>query len=93
MEGGKVCEVYSVGGLTKRSCRIGIKYTSCGFSLKDDRRSGRPSDDEKINARFESNHHITVLEIALVENETKRLGVFKKIDYWVPQGLKKIYLL
>ncbi|XP_026674121.1 histone-lysine N-methyltransferase SETMAR-like [Ceratina calcarata] len=53
-----------------------------------------------MKAIIESNHHITVREIAkqlnvshtTIENHIRRLGLVKKIDIWVPHELKEIHL-
>ncbi|EFN76009.1 Histone-lysine N-methyltransferase SETMAR, partial [Harpegnathos saltator] len=63
----EICEVYGVGCITERTCQNWFKkFRSGDFSLKDDQRSGRPSevDEDKMKAIIESNRHITVREIA-----------------------------
>ncbi|KAL6419811.1 hypothetical protein ACFW04_008632 [Cataglyphis niger] len=59
--------VYGVDCLTERTYQNWFKkFRSEDFSLKDDQRSGRPSEvnDDKMKAIFESNRHITGREIA-----------------------------
>ena len=79
------------------------KFRSGDFSLKDDQRSGRPSevDNDIMKAIIEpSRRHITVREIAnqlsvshtTIENHIRRLGLVKKLDVWVLHELKEIYL-
>ncbi|GBL98271.1 hypothetical protein AVEN_174072-1 [Araneus ventricosus] len=61
-----VCEVYDVGCLTERRCQNWFeKFPSGNLSLKDDKRSGRPTEvsDEQIKTIIESDRHITVREI------------------------------
>ena len=63
----EICEVYGVNCLTERTCQnLFQKFRSGDFSLKDDQRSGRPSevDDDIMKAIIESNCHIIVREIA-----------------------------
>ena len=52
-----ICEVYGVNCLTERTCQnLFEKFRSGDFSLKDDQRSGRPSDvDDVMKAIIESN--------------------------------------
>ncbi|CAK9802842.1 Histone-lysine N-methyltransferase SETMAR [Anthophora quadrimaculata] len=99
----EICEVYGVDCLTERTCQNWFKkFRSGDFSLKDDQRSGRPSevDDDKMKAIIESNCHITVREIAkqlnvshtTIETHIRRLGLVKKLDIWVPHELKEIHL-
>ena len=53
-----------------------------------------------MKAIIESNHHITVREIAkqlnvsqtTIENHIRCLGLVKKLDIWVPHELKEIHL-
>ena len=49
-----------------------------------------------MKAIIESNRHITVREIAkqlnTIENHTRRLGLVKELDIWVPNKLKEIHL-
>ena len=63
----EICEVYGVNCLIKRTRQDLFKNFSSGdFSLKDDQRSGQPSEvnDDITKAIIESNRHITVREIA-----------------------------
>ena len=63
----EICEVYGVNCLTERTCQNLFKKFRLGdFSLKDDQRSGRPSevDEDIMEAIIELNRHITVREIA-----------------------------
>ena len=64
------------------------------FSLKDEKRSGRPVevDDDLIKAIIDSDRHGTTREIAeklhvsrtCIENHLKQLGYVQKLDTWVP---------
>ncbi|KZC08453.1 Histone-lysine N-methyltransferase SETMAR [Dufourea novaeangliae] len=99
----EICEVYGVDCITDRTCQNWFKkFRSGDFSLKDDQRSGRPTevDDDQIKAIIEEDRHITVREIAerlnvshtTIENHLKCLGLAKKLDIWVPHILKEIHL-
>ncbi|XP_015437444.1 PREDICTED: histone-lysine N-methyltransferase SETMAR-like [Dufourea novaeangliae] len=99
----EICEVYGVDCITDRTCQNWFKkFRSGDFSLKDDQRSGRPTevDDDQIKAIIEEDRHITVREIAerlnvshtTIENHLKCLGVAKKLDIWVLHILKEIHL-
>ena len=62
----EICEFYGVNCLTEGTCQNLFKKCCSGdFSLKDDQRSGRPSevDDHIMKAIIESNRYITVWEI------------------------------
>ncbi|XP_076381130.1 histone-lysine N-methyltransferase SETMAR-like [Megalopta genalis] len=98
-----LCEIYGADCLSERTCQNWFKkFRSEDFSLKDDQRSGRPSEveDDKIKAIIESNRHITVREIAerlnvshtAIEYHIKSLGLVKKLDVWIPHELKEIHL-
>ena len=98
----EICEVYRVNCLTEPTCQNLFKnFRSGDFSLKDDQRSGRPSevDDDSMKAKIESNRHITVRKIAkqlnvshtTIENHLRRLGHVKKLDVWVSHELKDIH--
>ncbi|XP_015432529.1 PREDICTED: histone-lysine N-methyltransferase SETMAR-like [Dufourea novaeangliae] len=63
----EICEVYGVDCITDRTCQNWFKkFRSGDFSLKDDQRSGRPTevDDDQIKAIIEEDRHITVRGIA-----------------------------
>jgi len=99
----KLRDVYGDEALKERQCRNWFdKFRSGDFSIKDDQRSGRPTevDDDQIKAIIESDRHIPVREIAerlnvshtTIENHLKCLGFVKKLDIWVPHELKEIHL-
>ncbi|KFM65461.1 Histone-lysine N-methyltransferase SETMAR, partial [Stegodyphus mimosarum] len=79
-----------------------VKFRSGDFSLKDEKRSGRPveDDDDLIKAIIDSDRHSTTREIAkklhvshtCTENHLKQLGYAQKLDTWVPQELKATHL-
>ena len=59
----KLRDVYGEKALKERPCRNWFnKFRSGDFSLKDEKRSGRPNefDDDQIQAIIESDHHVTV---------------------------------
>lgn len=98
-----ICEIYGSDCITERTCQNWFKkFRSGDFSLKDDQRSGRPTeaDNDEIKMLIESNRHITVREIAekcqvshtTIENHIKHLGLVKKLDIWVLHELKEIHL-
>ncbi|GFU04942.1 mariner Mos1 transposase [Trichonephila clavipes] len=78
------------------------KFRSGDFSLKDEKRSGRPVevDDYLIKAIIDSDRHSTTCEIAeklhvshtCIENYLKQLGYVQKLDTWVPHELKETHL-
>ena len=82
----EICKVYSVNCLTERTCEILFKSFRFGdFPLKDDQRSGRPSevDDYIKKVIIESNRHINVRETSkqlnvshTFENHLERLKSF-----------------
>ena len=82
----EICEVYGVNCLSERTCQnLFYKFCPGDFSPKDDQRSGRPSEvDDIMTATIESNHHITVREIAkqlnishiTIENHIRHLGLW-----------------
>jgi len=99
----EICEVYGVDCLTERTCQNWFKkFRSGDFSLKDEQRSGRPTevDDDQIKVIIEEDRHITVREIAeklnishtTIEKHLKCVGLVKKLDIWVPHELKEIHL-
>lgn len=99
----KICAVYGDDCLTERTCQNWFKkFRSGDFSLKDEQRSGRPTevDDDQIKILIEDDRHITVRDIAkrlnvshtTIENHLKCLGLFKKLDIWVPHELKEVHL-
>ena len=99
----KICAVYGDDCLTERTCQNWFKkFRSGDFSLKDEQRSGRPTevDDDQIKILIEDDRHITVRDIAkrlnvshtTIENHLKCLGLSKKLDIWVPHELKEVHL-
>ena len=82
--------------------KLVCKFRSGDFSLKDEKRSGRPVevDDDLIKAIIDSNRHSTTREIAeklhvshtCIENHLKQLGYVQKLDIWVPYELKEKHL-
>ena len=89
--------------LKKRQCQNWFdKFRSGDFSLKDEKRSGRPVeiDDDLIKAIIDSDRHSTTREIAeklrvshtCIENHLKQLGYVQKLDTWVPHELKEKHL-
>ncbi|GFT82320.1 histone-lysine N-methyltransferase SETMAR [Trichonephila clavipes] len=75
------------------------KFCSCDFSLKDEKRSGRPVevDDDLIKAIIDLDRHSTTRGIAeklhvshtCIENHLKQLGYVIKLDTLVPHELKE----
>ena len=95
--------VYGEEALKDRQClNFFDKFRSRHFSLKGERRSGRPNevDDDQIIAIIESDHHVTVREIkeilqiskSTIDRHIQRFGLVKKLDISIPHGLKKIHL-
>lgn len=95
-----LCKVYGDECLTERTCQNWFKkFRSGNFSVKDDQRSGRPTEvnNDQIKDIIEADHHITVREIAerlhvshtTIKNRLKCLGFVKKLDTWVPNELKE----
>ncbi|GBO15655.1 Histone-lysine N-methyltransferase SETMAR [Araneus ventricosus] len=85
------------------SCQKWFKKLPSGdFSLKDDQRSGRPTEvsDEQIKIKIESDRHIYVREIAerlnvsptTIKRHLKRLEFAKKLEICVQHELKDIQL-
>ena len=63
----KLCAVYDDEALKERQCQNWFdKFRSGDFSLKDEKRSGRPVevDDDLIKAMIDSDRHSTTREIA-----------------------------
>nr|KAF6374223.1 hypothetical protein mPipKuh1_009456 [Pipistrellus kuhlii] len=100
----KLCAVYGDEALKERQCQNWFaKFRSGDFSLKDEKRSGRPVevDDALIKAIINSDCHSTTREIAeklhvshtCIENHLKQLGYIRKLDTWVPQELKESQLM
>ncbi|VDD77281.1 unnamed protein product [Mesocestoides corti] len=94
-----ICEVYGSDCITENTCQNWFKkFRSGDFSLKDKRRSGRPSevDNQKIIDLIKSNRRITVREIAeklsvsytAIDNHLKYLGLFKRFGVWVLDELE-----
>lgn len=99
----KLCDVYGDEALKERQCQNWFaKFRSGDFSLKDEKRSGRPVevDDAQIKAIIDSDRHSTTREIAdklhvshtCIENHLKQLGYVQKLDIWVPHELKETHL-
>nr|AAP51092.1 transposase [Forficula auricularia] len=99
----KLCAVYGDEALKERQCQNWFaKFRSGDFSLKDEKRSGRPVevDDDLIKAIIDSDRHSTTREIAeklhvshtCIENHIKHLGYVQKLDTWVPHELKETHL-
>ncbi|KFM58915.1 Histone-lysine N-methyltransferase SETMAR, partial [Stegodyphus mimosarum] len=99
----KLCAVYGDEALKERQCQNWFaKFRSGDFSLKDEKRSGRPVevDDDLIKAIIDSDRHSTTREIAeklrvshtRIENHLKQLGYVQKLDTWVPHELKETHL-
>ena len=87
----KLCAVYDDEALKERQCQNWFdKFRSGDFSLKDEKRSGRPVevDDDLIKAIIDSDRHSTTREIAeklhvshtCIENHLKQLGYVQKLD-------------
>ena len=95
----KLCAVYGDEVLKEQHCQNFDKFRSGDFSLKDEKRSGRPVevDDDLIKAIIDSDRHSTTREIAeklhvshtCIENHLKQLGYVQKLDTWVPPNWKK----
>ncbi|GFW06318.1 histone-lysine N-methyltransferase SETMAR [Trichonephila clavipes] len=99
----KLCAVYGDEALKEQQCQNWFaKFRSGNFSLKDEKRSGRPVevDDDLIKAIIDSDRHSTTREIAeklhvshtCIENHLKQLGYVQKLDTWVPHELKETHL-
>ena len=99
----KLCAVYGDEAIKERQCQNWFaKFRSGDFSLKDEKRSGRPVevDDDLIKAIIDSDRHSTTREIAeklqvshtCIENHLKQLGYVQKLDTWVPHELKETHL-
>ena len=99
----KLRDLYGDKALKERQCRNWFtKFRSGDFSLKDEPRSGRPSevDDDQIKALIELDRHVSEREIgeklnipkSTVHKHIKSLGLVKKLDIWVPHELKEIHL-
>ena len=56
--------------------------------------------DDQIKATIESDRHVTVRKIeemlkipkSTIDRHIQRLGLVKKLDIWIPHGLKEIHL-
>ncbi|GFV64583.1 histone-lysine N-methyltransferase SETMAR [Trichonephila clavipes] len=81
----KLCAVYGDEALRERQCQNWFaKFRSGDFSLKDEKRSGRPVevDDDLMKAIIDTDRHSTTREIAeklhvshtCIENHLKQLG-------------------
>ena len=99
----KLRDVYHEEDLKDRQCQNWYdKLRSGDFSLKDEKRSGRPNevDDGQIKAIIKSDRQITVREIeemlripkSTIERYLQRLGLVKKFDIWIPHELYEIHL-
>lgn len=93
-----LCEVPDVDCLTVGTCQNWFKKFRVGvFLLKDDQRSVLLL-KLMIKTIIESNHHITVLEVAKqlnvthtkIKNHVRRLVIIKKLDFWIPHESKEI---
>ena len=84
----KLCAVYGDEALKERQCQNWfVKFRSGDFSLKDEKRSGRPVevDDDQIKAIIDSDRHSTTREITeelhvshtCIENRLKQLRYVK----------------
>ena len=91
----KLAKSYGDEALKERQCQNWFdKFRSGDFSLKDEKRSGRPVevDDDLID----SDRHSTTREIAeklrvsrtCIEERLKQLGHVQKLDTWVPRERK-----
>ena len=96
----KLGAVYGDEALKERQCQNWFdKFRSDDFSLKDEKRTGRPVevDDDLIKAIIDSHRHSTTREIAeklhvshtCIENHLKQLGYVQKLDTWVSHELKE----
>ncbi|GFU49197.1 histone-lysine N-methyltransferase SETMAR [Trichonephila clavipes] len=89
----KLCAVYGDEALKERQCQNWFaKFRSGDFSLKDEKRSGRPVevDNDLIKAIIDSDRHTREIAEKLhashtcIENHLKQLGYVQKLDTWVP---------
>ena len=96
----KLRDVYGEEALKEKQCRNWFdKFHSGDFSLKDERRSGRPNevDDDQIKAIIESDRHVTVREIeemlkipkSTIDRHIQRLGLVKNLIFGFHMNLKK----
>ncbi|GFU81136.1 histone-lysine N-methyltransferase SETMAR [Trichonephila clavipes] len=94
----KSTNVYGEGVLTVRQCKNWFaKFRSGNFDVEDAPRSGRPveADIDAIKALVDANRRITTREIGLrlnlsnstVYDHLKGLGLYSKLDAWVPHVL------
>ena len=83
----KLYAVYGDEALKERQCQNWFdKFRSGDFSLKDEKRSDRPVDDDLIKAIIDSDRHSTTREIAeklhisdtCIENHLKQLSHVQK---------------
>ncbi|GFY18015.1 mariner Mos1 transposase [Trichonephila clavipes] len=99
----KLCAVYGAEALKERQCQNWFaKFRSGDFSLKDEKRPGRPVEieDDLIKAIIDLDRHSTTREIAeklhvshtCIENNLKPLDYVQKFDTWVPHELKETHL-
>ena len=83
----KLCAIYGDEALKERQCQNWFDKFRSDFSLKDEKRSGRPIevDDDLIKAIIDSDRHSTTREFAeklhvsytCIENHLKQLGYSK----------------
>lgn len=99
-----LCEVFGEAAVTARTCqRWFTKFRSGDFSLKDEPRSGRPSDvnDEVIRSMIRTNPTLTSVDVAFklgihqttALDHIKRLGFVSKLSVWVPHELSEKNLM
>jgi len=70
----KLRDVYGDEALKERQCRNWFdKFRSGNFFIKDDQRSGRPTevDDDQIKVIIKSDRHIPVREIKCIAQQSK----------------------
>ncbi|KZC14201.1 Histone-lysine N-methyltransferase SETMAR [Dufourea novaeangliae] len=95
----EICEVYGVDCITDRTCQNWFKkFRSGDFSLKDDQRSGRPTevdDNDVLRAEVEANPCQTIEDLSNTLNQPwstihEHLQEIRKVSragVWVPHNL------
>lgn len=99
-----ICEVFGTDALCTRTCQRWFEKFRVGdLSLKEQPRSGRPSetDDDLLRAMLEDDPHLTTREIGeklgihytTVADKIKSIGFILKLNIWVPHELTEKNLL
>ncbi|CAK9806173.1 Mariner Mos1 transposase [Anthophora plagiata] len=94
----KICAVYGTDAVDDSTCRKWFrKFKQGNFNLKDALHVGRPvtTNIDQMKTLIDNNRHATTYDIAqtlnvtamTISRHTRKLGLIKKLDTWVPHQL------